>query len=299
MHFPVADIEFPPLILPLVACTISFFTSMAGVSGGFLLLPFQVSILGFSSPAVSSTNHLFNIIAIPSGIYRFLKEGRMLWPLTWVIVLGTLPGVVAGALIRVTLLASPEAFKIFVGLVLLYLGIKLCLDIFKNNAPHRTQQTAAKGDSSQFIISQTRLTMRRLEYTFNGVNYSINTASVFLLSLAVGTIGGIYGVGGGALISPILVTLYRLPIHTVAGAGLMGAFVTSAFGVLFFHLLALSPLATAQQITPDYKLGLLFGIGGAIGIYLGARAQRYVPEKIIKSILTFALFYTAAHYIIG
>ena len=34
---------------------------MGGVSGAFLLLPFQVSVLGFTSPAVSPTNLIFNI----------------------------------------------------------------------------------------------------------------------------------------------------------------------------------------------------------------------------------------------
>ena len=76
MYFPIANIEINPFIPPVVAFAISFFTSMGGVSGAFLLLPFQVSVLGFSSPAVSATNQLFNIVAIPSGVYRYIKEGR-------------------------------------------------------------------------------------------------------------------------------------------------------------------------------------------------------------------------------
>lgn len=292
MYFPVADIELSPFIPPLVACTISFFTSMAGVSGAFLLLPFQVSVLGFTSPAVSSTNHLFNIIAIPGGIYRFIKEGRMLWPLTWLVVIGTLPGVIAGVLIRIIYLPSPETFKIFVGLVLLYIGIKLCLDLIRYKKP--AEKAAA---TTEFTISNSRLSIHSLQYSFNGCNYQVNTFSVICLSLIVGLIGGIYGIGGGAIIAPFFVTIYRLPIHTVAGASLMGTFITSAIGVLFFQYLSTSPLAATQQIAPDYRLGLLFGLGGVIGIYLGARAQRYFPAKIIKTILAATLLLTAMRYI--
>ena len=292
MYFPVADIELSPFIPPLVACTISFFTSMAGVSGAFLLLPFQVSVLGFTSPAVSSTNHLFNIIAIPGGIYRFIKEGRMLWPLTWLVVIGTLPGVIAGVLIRIIYLPSPETFKIFVGLVLLYIGIKLCLDLIRYKKP--AEKAAA---TTEFTISNSRLSIRSLQYSFNGCNYQVNTFSVICLSLIVGLIGGVYGIGGGAIIAPFFVTIYKLPIHTVAGASLMGTFITSAIGVLFFQYLSTSPLAATQQIAPDYRLGLLFGLGGVIGIYLGARAQRYFPAKIIKTILAATLLLTAMRYI--
>ena len=77
MYFPVAEIEVQPWLPPLVAFFISFLTSMGGVSGAFLLLPFQVSYLGFDSPSVSATNHIFNIIAITSGVYRYIREGRM------------------------------------------------------------------------------------------------------------------------------------------------------------------------------------------------------------------------------
>ncbi len=292
MYFPVADIELSPFIPPLVACVISFFTSMAGVSGAFLLLPFQVSILGFTSPAVSSTNHLFNVIAIPGGIYRFIKEGRMLWPLTWLVVIGTLPGVIAGVLIRILYLPSPEAFKIFVGLVLLYIGIKLCLDLIQRKDPKKTPQT-----TEQFKISHAHLDIHSLQYKFNGNAYKIHTLSVVALSLVVGLIGGIYGIGGGAIIAPFFVTIFKLPIHTVAGASLMGTFITSFVGILFFQFLSTSSLASNLQIAPDYKLGLLFGFGGIIGIYLGARAQRYFPARIIKTILAATLLITAVKYI--
>ena len=292
MYFPVADIELSPFIPPLIACTISFFTSMAGVSGAFLLLPFQVSVLGFNSPAVSSTNHLYNIVAIPSGIYRFIKEGRMLWPLTWLVVIGTLPGVLAGVLIRITFLPSPEAFKMFVGFVLLYIGVKLSLDILKQKKPEQ------KAERAEFRISKTALSLHSLDFDFNGVSYRVNTFSVICLSLVVGLIGGIYGIGGGAIIAPFFVTIYKLPVHTVAGASLMGTFITSAVGVVFFQLLATSPLANGQIIAPDYRLGLLFGVGGAVGMYLGARAQRFFKAQIIKIILSVTLLFTAFKYIL-
>jgi len=47
MFFPIAGIEVAFWIPPLVAFIISFFTSMGGVSGAFLLLPFQISFLNY------------------------------------------------------------------------------------------------------------------------------------------------------------------------------------------------------------------------------------------------------------
>lgn len=297
MYFPVADLELSPVIPLLVASSISFFTSMAGVSGAFLLLPFQVSVLGFDSPAVSSTNHLFNVIAIPGGIYRFMKEGRMVWPLTFLVVIGTLPGVLGGALIRIIYLPSPKAFKFFVGLVLLYIGIKLVFDIRKQNDKQQPKKKKLENETTNFTVSDTRLSWQSIQYTFEGINYQVNTFAIISLSLIVGLIGGIYGIGGGAIIAPFFVSIFRLPIHTVAGASLMGTFITSAAGVAFFQMLSYCPLAETQQIAPDYRLGLLFGIGGAIGIYLGARTQRFFSARIIKIILAAGLLFTASKYL--
>jgi uncharacterized membrane protein YfcA len=92
-------------------------------------LPFQVSALGFTSPAVSPTNLVYNILATPGGVYRYVSEGRVVWPPAWTVILGTLPDVFVGAILGVTLLSDPDAFEVFVGLVLLYFGARLLYEV--------------------------------------------------------------------------------------------------------------------------------------------------------------------------
>ncbi|MCI5159227.1 MAG: sulfite exporter TauE/SafE family protein, partial [Candidatus Electrothrix sp. AUS1_2] len=147
MYFATADIEVQLWLPPLVAFCISFFTSMGGVSGAFLLLPFQVSCLGFSTPSVSATNHLFNIIAIPGGVYRYIRDRRMAWPLTWAVIIGTLPGVLVGTIIRARFLLDPAFFKRFIGVVLLYVGGKLLVAI-RNKTAAVKRRAAPQIDNS-------------------------------------------------------------------------------------------------------------------------------------------------------
>ena len=54
----------------------------------------------------------------------------------------------------------------------------------------------------------------------------------------MGIIGGIYGIGGGAIIAPFLVAFFHLPVYAVAGAALMGTFVTFIAGVIVYQILA-------------------------------------------------------------
>ena len=310
MDFPVAGIEINPLLSVLIAFIISFFTSMGGISGAFLLLPFQVSILGFTTPAVSSTNLLYNTISIPGGVYRYIKEGRMLWPLSGIIIIGTLPGIISGTLIRIHYLHNPNDFKLFVGIVLLYIGIRLLKDILtsrkskpKNISAENRFRKQIQGNQRENtkhkpvpMVSVKRITVKKFIYEFNEQEFSINVPALSCVSFFVGIIGGIYGVGGGAIIAPLLISLFNLPVYSIAGAVLMSTFITSLAGVGFYEILSLH--YSINSISPDWILGLLFGIGGFAGMYAGAKFQKYFPASIIKWILVCCILFIAVKYMI-
>jgi len=292
VQFPVSGVEVNPLVPLLVAFVVSALTAPAGVSGAFLLLPFQVSVLGFTSPAVSPTNLIFNVLATPGGVYRYVREGRVAWPLAWVVILGTLPGVFVGALLRVTLLSDPARFEAFVGFVLLYLGVRL---LYETYAAGRERNPERGGAGT---VNITGVSVRRVGYEFRGKVYSFSVPAVFALSLVVGVIGGVYSIGGGSIIAPFLVTIFALPVYTVAGATLIGTFVTSVAGVAFFELLALTGVGPeSAAIAPDWLLGTTLGIGGLAGTYAGARLQRYLPDFWIRAVLGTLVTLLALRYV--
>lgn len=314
MLFPVSGVKTNILFPPLVAFVISFFTSMSGVSGAFLLLPFQMSFLNYTSPSVSATNLVFNIVAIPSGVYRYIREKRMAWPLTWVVVCGTLPGVFIGFYIRVIYLPDPGAFKFFVGCVLLYISSRLIYSVLKKEQAGKTKLSVieekfkerikqfkeqpgkrmASGIPSSAVVKTISVTLTRTEYEFWGERFSFHTAGMFFLAFFVGIIGGVYGIGGGSIIAPLCVTFFHLPVYTIAGATLMGTLLTSISGVAFYSLI---PLDSGLTKSPDWLLGLLFGAGGFVGMYLGARFQKFVPQKFIKFLLGLLIIFVAVKYI--
>lgn len=313
--FPISGVKTNIFLPPLVAMTISFFTSMGGVSGAFLLLPFQMSVLDYTAPSVSGTNHVFNVVAIPSGVYRYIKEGRMAWPLTWVVICGTLPGVFAGYYLRVKYLPNPSAFKLFVGCVLLYIGVRILYELmgggksksagakaleekFKARAEEMKKQRSsmmAAGIPAEAVVKTISVSLKKVVYEFWGERFSFNTLSMFTLACVVGIIGGAYGIGGGAIIAPFCVAVFRLPVYTIAGAALMGTFITSVAGATFFSLI---PASNGFSPMPDWPLGILFGMGGFVGVYMGARFQKFVPQKLIKLMLGTVIVFLAGRYIV-
>jgi hypothetical protein len=90
----------------LAAYVIAALATPAGISGAVLLLPFQVSVLGTPSPAVTPTNLLYNVVATPGALYRYWRQGQTGGRLALVLTARTLPGVIAGSVIRVYLEAA-------------------------------------------------------------------------------------------------------------------------------------------------------------------------------------------------
>ncbi len=309
MYFPIAEIDVAPWIPFTAGFLVAFVCSMGGGSGANLLLPFQISFLGFTTPAVSATNHLFNIIAIPSGVYRFIREGRMVWPLTWIVIAGTVPGVFIGVFARIHYLPDPTHFRVFAGAVLLYIGFVMVRSLIKGPVPGTEKDSAEKrfhelvrsfqkkDAATREPLPRVKLNhfgLRIVDYTFYGERITAPTIGIFALSTIVGVVGGIYGIGGGAIIAPFFVAVFHLPVYTIAGACLMGTFITSVVAVLFYQFLA--PFYPELAVAPDWMLGVLMGIGGMIGMYAGARAQKFIPANLIKWILASLLVFTGSRY---
>lgn len=297
--------ELTLILLPLVSMLIAFFTSPVGVSGAFLLLPFQVSILNFTSPSVSATNLVYNLIAIPGGVYRYIREGRMAWPIVSITILSTLPGVYVGAILRATFFLDPKLFKFFVGLVLLYLGLRVLHSVVRPNEVTKQlekkfkervekikkeqSKILASGLSAEARVKTKRIGLKKIEYEFWGESFSFPPLPLFLTSFVIGIIGGIYGIGGGAILAPILASVFNLPVYTTAGATLLGTFLTSVFGISAYYSIG---------YPPDWKIGIILGIGGFFGIYFGARFQKFLPERIIRLSLSTIVLATSANYIL-
>jgi uncharacterized protein len=234
----------------LASYAVATIATPAGVSGAVLLLPFQISVLGTPSPAVTPTNLLFNVIATPGALYRYWRQHQTGGRLTAVLVAGTLPGVIAGSIIRVELLPGARGFDVVISAVLAPLGAWLAVGTptLRSNSERTTH---------------------------------LQVPLLILLAAIVGCVGGIYGIGGGSILAPILIALGR-PSSDVAPATLSSTFVTSVAGVVTFLVLSSHHHGS---IAPDWGIGLALGVGGLLGGYTGARLQPRLPDALIRRIL--------------
>jgi len=243
-------------------------SDQAGISGAVLLLPFQVSVLGTPSPAVTPTNLLHNVVSTPGALYRYRQQHQTGGRLALFLITGTLPGVIAGSVIRVELVPGPRVFDLMVAALLLPLGIWLAATRPARN--HNPDQPTRPDRPTRRIPAPVLIGLGAL----------------------TGCAGGIYGIGGGTILSPILLGSGR-PAAEVAPAALASTFVTSLSGVLTFTLLSIRE----GPVAPNWRTGIALGIGGIAGGYPGARMQSRLPDTLIRRTVGILAIAIAAQFL--
>jgi uncharacterized protein len=128
------------------------------------------------------------VVATPGALYRYWRQGQTGGRLALVLIAGTLPGVIAGAVMRVELLPSLHLFDFVGAAVLIPLGAWLAL----------TRPTRAEGEGRPTRV--------------------IPLPVLVLVATVVGCVGGIYGIGGGSILAPILTGAGRPPSEVAPAA---------------------------------------------------------------------------------
>ena len=123
-----------------------------------------------------------------------------------------------------------------------------------------------------------------MEYFLPIAQVEINIIYIFILSLIVGVLSGLFGVGGGFLMTPFLIFLGIPPAYAVPNeaSNILG---TSISGSTTHYL----------KGTLDYKMGFMIVIGGVIGTLLGIITFTYLKDiGKINEVISLAYMYVLA-----
>ena len=112
----------------------------------------------------------------------------------------------------------------------------------------------------------------------------VNPVEILLLSALVGVLSGLFGVGGGFLMTPFLIFLGVPPAYAVANEA-NNILATSVSGSTTHYL----------KNTLDYKMGFMIVIGGTIGTILGIYTFSYFKNiGKIDTVISLAYMYILA-----
>jgi len=111
--------------------------------------------------------------------------------------------------------------------------------------------------------------MTNLEFSF----------ALFFVAYFAGLIGALTGLGGGVILVPILVILFKIDLRYAMGASLVSVIATSSGAALTFM----------QHHYTNLKIGMFLEIGAVLGALIGALLVKFIPTPIISIIFGIVL----------
>ena len=240
-------------MLAIFAMGVGVLSSMIGIGGGTVNTPLLLILFAFteqSAPATALVGGLFVSIAASISYWRqkprptILKIGLMLAVLT-------VPGSLFGVFLR-TLITAPYELRLIFGISLFPVAIKMLF------ASKRGKSDLAS-ELSDWDMSQ--ITRRQMGTSLFG-------------AFIGGISAGLLGLGGGAVIVPVLCVLMGLPMHAAVATSMFTMMFTAAAGTTYNIILG----------SVDLSFALALGVGMLIGGQIGARLACRVNAVQLKQI---------------
>ena len=115
---------------------------------------------------------------------------------------------------------------------------------------------------------------------------SLDIFVLFLLGLVVGVLSGLFGVGGGFLMTPLLILMGIPPAVAVASEA--NHILAASFSGLLAHI---------RRYNVDFKMGFILLIGGVLGSAIGVLVLKKLldigQEKFFITSAYICLLYTS------
>lgn len=271
-------------LLPL-GLLIGAFGTLIGAGGGFVLVPILLLVYPNEKTelitGISLAVVFFNAL---SGSLAYARMKRVDYKSGILFSIATIPGAILGALS--TAYVPRGVFDLLFGVLMIVAAIYL----WTSGGEESAVQSYRKGDSDS--DPRPRRMVRDLTDA-EGVryHYAYNPVTGVLLSLVVGFISSLLGVGGGFIHVPILTRLLDFPVHIATA--------TSHFVLAIMSLTGTLVHVAQGVFVRGLRRTALLAIGVLIGAQAGAWMSNRVGGKMIIRGLAVALAFVGVRLIVS
>lgn len=274
IYLPIAEMPVSVLLILGLGAAVGFVSGLFGIGGGFLMTPLLI-FLGIPPPVAVATQSAQIAASSMTGALAALRRRALDPKLAAVLVLGGFAGTALGAwafgairragqLDVVIVLSYVTLFTAVGGLML----VESLRDMWSSRRG-RVRPVRRGSDHPAYFGWPLRIKFPRSKLYASAI-------PIVGIAFLVGFAGTLLGIGGGFIMVPALLYLFRVPTAVVIG--------TSQLQVLCSALLAVV-LQSVLNEAVDAVLALLLIVGGVFGAQFGARAGRTLRADLFRLLL--------------
>ena len=238
------------LLLFMIGLSVGAFGTLIGVGGGIIFVPIFLLAFHWEPQLAIGTSLAIVFLNAISGSAAYIKQKKVYYDAAIRFSIATVPGALAGGFLAEYF--TNTGFHIAFGILLMCVAVVM----FFRPSP----SSAANG--------------------FDAAQFTYNRTLGIAISVAVGFLSSIFGIGGGIIHVPAMVYFLGFPTHIATATSHFVLAVSSLFGIISHYL------AENILVAP----ALIMGTGAIIGAQLGARASLKVRSRVILILLSIALF---------
>ncbi|WP_099354893.1 sulfite exporter TauE/SafE family protein [Fredinandcohnia onubensis] len=244
--------------------------AVVGAGGGFLFVPALLLLFHVDPVLAAGTGLVIVLINSLSGVFGFAKQKRIDYRTGIMLGIGAFPGTFIGVQLLQTY--SSTYFYFFFASVLVFLGFFL---VVKNTnllkKKHMTKE--AKTEAAATVESANNVTSNLQ------VNKRLQGKWLIPLGFFMGILSSYLGIGGGWMLVPILVYIFRVPTHIATATSIFSLCLYSSVGVFL----------QVWHGNIDWLIVAFGGTGIIIGSQLGVFLSQKIPSRVIMQMLSFLL----------
>jgi len=245
-------------LLVLIGFAVGTLGTMIGAGGGFILVPLLIiAHPEFSPESITAISIAVVACNAISGSAAYVRTQRIDYRAGILFALFTIPGSILGVL--TTQVIPREAFDIIFGILLFSMAIFLFFKGGKKN-PINFPIITQKGWIRQQLTDKWG---EKYEYAYDARKGSV-------LSIIVGYLSPLLGIGGGIIHVPAMTEWLRFPVHiaTATSHFILAIMATVSVVVHFYN----------RSYADPAILKMVFGL--AIGVIVGAQLGAFLSRKI-------------------
>jgi hypothetical protein len=259
--------------LSLAAFLVGIIAAMTGVGGGAFIVPLLTLAYDFLPRQAIGTSLVMIVFTSISSTLGYWKQRRIDYKIGSILALATVPGAVLGAYL--TSFINEKLLGLIFGVFLIFVALRMS---FKFNRYRIQTQRAGKMWHRKIVDSGGAI-----------FEYDANVTLGLMLSFFAGLSSGLLGIGGGALLVPILNLTMNFPMHVSVA--------TSMFIIIFTSIAGSATHFSLGNVQIYYAVFLCIGV--IFGAQLGAYFSKKVSGKNLIRIFGVVLFLVGIRMILG
>ncbi|WP_421725308.1 sulfite exporter TauE/SafE family protein [Bauldia sp.] len=288
LYLPIAELSVNMFIIFGMGGAVGFLSGLFGVGGGFLLTP----LLIFSGipPVVSVATVATQIVAASSSAAMSYWRRRMIdMKLAGVLMISGAFGTLLGVLVFNGLRQLGQLDLIIAISYVTFLGIIGALMLRESVT---AIINARRGRPAPLRRPGQHTWMHGLPFKmrFKRSKLYVSVIPIIALGIAIGFLGALLGIGGGFILVPALIYLFRVPTNMVIGTSLVQIIATMSVATVLHAV-------SSQSV--DVVLALILMVGGVVGAQFGARVGQNIRGDRLRALLALLVLAVAARFLIG